>query len=196
MERIGQRWSGKVRRHARKDLSQPARKSAHPQVNLFVLARVARTDQLVRGELRGRPAGIAPQRDRPPIGLRREDPHLGLDQPQTVLAQPKLARNGGPESANRVGQRRHTHARRNLGRLGHSADLFSAFQHDDPQSGARQVRRADQAVVARADDDRVVGTLPTRQAARSSSAVRPVRRPRSTAIAAFRPGAPVITPPG
>src|SRR3954468_6856072 len=75
--------------------------------------------------------------------------------------------------------------------LRHSTDALARLEHDDPQSGATQIRRANESVVARADDDRVV-----RQAAASELSPLRLRQARSTATAALRPGAPEMAPPG
>ena len=78
----------------------------------------------------------------------------------------------------RMGQCGHTHAGREFVRDGTPAHLVACFEHQRAEPCLGQVRRAHQPVVAGADDDRAAHDFP------------------STDSAAFRPGAPMIPPPG
>ena len=83
----------------------------------------------------------------------------------------------------RVRQGRQLKARRDSGVDRTAAHDTRRLEHDDPPARARQIRGRDQAVVAASDNDDVVARhydLP----------------PFSTASAAFRPGAPMMPPPG
>ncbi len=91
-----------------------------------------------------------------------------------------------------------------LGRLGGAAQPVAALEDEHPPAGPGEVRGGHERVVAAPDDDRLVaagapsvGTpshVRRRAARRHQAAFRP--RDRSSSIAAIRPFAPMIPPPG
>ena len=72
------------------------------------------------------------------------------------FGQVQLADDLGPEQADDVREDREAEAREDL--LGHrgAAEDVALLEDERLEAGPREVRRADQAVVAAADDDRVV----------------------------------------
>ena len=84
-------------------------------------------------------------------------------------------------------------------RLGGPADPVTALEDERPSAGPGQIGGGDQRVVAAADDDGVPGIA---GAVRSAAGLRSAhqaalrRRDRRTSIAAIRPFAPMIPPPG
>ena len=116
--------------------------------------------RVVRGPAADRVHGcreVAPQRDRPAVGLRREHAHLGRDQRQAVTGERELAGHGWSQPADRVGERGDAHAGRELLRDGRATDALASLEHEDAEAARREVGGGGQAVVAGADDDRVVG---------------------------------------
>ena len=71
----------------------------------------------------------------------------------------QLAHDLGPKQRDDVGGDAEPEARHDLLGDGSAAEDVPALEHDDAQPGACQVRAADEAVVAAADDDRVVALL-------------------------------------
>ncbi len=107
--------------------------------------------------------------------------------------EPELADDRRAEPPDGLGHGRRPDARRELERVGDPADPLAALDDEDPDAGPGEVGRRDQPVVAGADDDRVVGGW-CRAGAHRQAAFRP--RALSTSIAAIRPLAPMIPPPG
>ena len=112
---------------------------------------------------------------------------------QSVRFQGQLVDHSGGHLMQQVGAGGDAEARRELARHRRSAHAVGRFQHQHPVTGAGQVAGADQAVVTAADDDRVVVRILARRVVHAGSAM---RRSRSTARAAFAPGAPMTPPPG
>ena len=96
---------------------------------------------------------------------------------QALAVQAEVARHIRAQG-DRMGQRGHTHAGRELVRDGTAAHLVACLEHQRAEARLGQVRRAHQPVVAGADDDRAAHDFP------------------STDSAALRPGAPMMPPPG
>ena len=124
---------------------------------------------------------VAPRRERAAVVGRREHAHRRLQKMQPLSRQPQI-RGDLRIDRQRVRQRRHAEAGRDLARDGAAADLVARFEHDDFATRPREVGRGDQAVVASADDGNVV--------ARRHQALPPF----STASAALRLRAPMIAP--
>ena len=114
-------------------------------------------------------------------------------------AQPELADDRRTEPPDRLGDGRRTDAWRQLDRVGDPADPVAPLDDEDPDAGPGEIGRRDEAVVTGADDDRVVrGDGGGGGAVTVAVIVRPPsgRATRSTSIAAMRPLAPMIPPPG
>src|SRR6478736_5136763 len=82
-----------------------------------------------------------------------------------------------------MGARRHPESRREFPRHGRPAQRRRRFEQQHRSAAARQSRGAYQAIMAAADDHAVVAQFA-------------LPRSRSTARAAFAPGAPMTPPPG
>ena len=94
-------------------------------------------------------------------------------------------------------KRRDPRAGRQLGRLGGAAEPLAPLEDERPQAGPREVRGGDERVVPATDDDVVAppfAAAPRRAPPGHQAAFRP--RARRTSIAAIRPLAPMIPPPG
>ena len=111
--------------------------------------------------------GIAPEGDPLAVRVRHERRDVGRDKPQSVLAQPQLARHRRSQAAHRVGERRHAGTGHDLAGVGRTAEPLACFQDQRRQSGAGEQAPGNQAVVAAADDDRVPAV--TRRAARAGA---------------------------
>jgi hypothetical protein len=107
-----------------------------------------------------------------------------------VSAQPEVADDVVPKTADTVGSGGRTHARRNFIGRKEAARTGAALEDEGLQPRLPEVRGRDQAVVAGPDDDRVVSLPGQVQAAFLE------RSERSTCNAARRPEAPMIPPPG
>ena len=123
------------------------------------------------------------------VGSRSERAHIRPDERQAVTLQTQLLDDRRPQPPDRVGQRRNAGAGCQLRCCGGPADGLAPLQHDRPQPRTTQVGGRHQAVVATANDDRVVAVRGHRQAALWP-------RARRTSSAAIRPLAPMIPPPG
>ncbi len=111
-----------------------------------------------RAQLLGGPRGIGPQRERRAVRLRREHAHRRIDEREAVPLQPEVLDHRPPQPPDRVRDARRPDAGRDLvGRRGCRPPSRGAPAPATAAAGLRQVRRGHQAVVAGADDDRVVG---------------------------------------
>ena len=109
-----------------------------------------------RPQLRRGPSRVAPQREGRPVDGRGEGDHVGLDGSKAVRAEPKVSDDTRTKTSQAVGGNRRPHARGDLLRRQCAARPAAAFENECAQPGLRQVARRHQAVVAGADDDRVV----------------------------------------
>ena len=114
---------------------------------------------VARAELRDLAAvelGIRSEQERSAVEKRRERRRLPGKHLEPVPGEAQVAHDLLAEEAVDVGCRRDLEAGK--GFLGHAgpADQVATLEHEDPQPGTGQVARRHQAVVARADDDRVV----------------------------------------
>jgi hypothetical protein len=75
---------------------------------------------------------------------------------EPVPRQLEVADDLRPQQAHDIGELREAVAREDLLGDRGAADHFAALEHADLLAGAREVGRGDQAIVARADHDRVV----------------------------------------
>jgi hypothetical protein len=132
---------------------------------------------------------VGPERDRPAVRLRGEDSNIRGNDPEPVAAKVQVAHDRRPQPADRVGEARNAGTSQHR-RLCGAADPRPTFEDDRPPARLREISRRDKPVVPATDDDRVVRSGPRRRHA----ALRP--RARSTSIAAMRPFAPMIPPPG
>ena len=125
----------------------------------------------------------------PPVGVQRRARHVIARQRQAVTRQVELTAQRRRHQVQQVGAGRHREAGRELARHRRTAQLLGGLQQQHRPAAARQVGRANQPVVAAADDDAVVGT---------ATGGAHCRRPRSRrmASAALAPGAPMTPPPG
>src|SRR4051794_35916479 len=109
--------------------------------------------------------------------------------------QVEVALDRSAEATDGMGQRRHADARCELGRVRGPADALATLQDERSKAATREIRRADEGVMARADEDCVPrpGRAATRHARRRPGTRRRLARSSS---AAMRPFAPMIPPPG
>ena len=152
-EGVAQTGRFDVGRRPAGDLAEEARQRADEAVERRV--RVGVGSRTGTEPLRG-PGDVAPQHDRVAVQARCEGPHLRPDQRQPVALQVEVADDRRPQPPDRVGQRRHAGARRQLGGRRGPADGRSSLQDDRSQPGLAEVGRRHQAVVSAPDDDRVV----------------------------------------
>ena len=130
----------------------------------------------VAAQLAARLVGIGPGAEVVAV-VERRDGALERQDLEPVPRQVEVADDLGPQQAHDVGEHRELEAREDL--LGHrgAADQRAPLEHQRLAARARQVGRGDQAVVAAADDDRVVAArsclLPLRIEERQLRAPRP-----------------------
>ena len=88
--------------------------------------------------------------------LERRDRARQRQDLQAMLGQFEITDDLRPQQADDIRELREAIAREDF--LGHrrAADDFAPLEHDNLLAGAREVRSGNQAVMARADDDRVV----------------------------------------
>ncbi len=140
--------------------------------------------------VRRQPLGVAPAEARhlapggvqaaahaqaPAAGQRQEVGERALDDAQPVPGEPQVADHLRMQQAHRVARGGIAEARVELLGHGRAADDTPALEHAHPQPGGGEVGRAGQAVVARPDDERVVGRRGARHGLRraGSGAPRP-----------------------
>ena len=167
-------------------VGQELRQGSDAPVEVGIAVGIQRRDRAQRIERR---LEVAPQREAPAVRLRREDPDRRRDELEAMLAQAELANHGRPQSTDRLGDRRHSHAGHQLERVRRPTEPLARLHDQHRSSGAGEVRRRGQAVVTATDDDRVVSGFGHGQATRRS-------RDLSTSSAANRPLAPIRPPPG
>ncbi len=91
-----------------------------------------------------------------PVRQRQEVVELAHDDPEAVRLEIEIADHFGLQQRNRVRRDRVAKARMELLGDRRAADDAAAFEHEHLEAGLREVRGADKAVVAGADQDRVV----------------------------------------
>ena len=127
----------------------------------------------------GRASIVIPEHERSTVGREGADVRIGREHLQPVLAQIHLR----PDllvKQHFVRERGTLKSRRDLRSDRPAADLRAAFQHERVHARFRQIERGHQSVVSAADDHYAC------HATRSARIF----------IAALRPGAPMIPPPG
>ncbi len=116
--------------------------------------RIPLTEARDLGLCRREPAA---QSQRIAVGERQEVRKRPLDDPQAVFGKPQLADHLRTEQAHRVAGGRVSESRVEfLGDRG-AAEHRAALEHTDLQAGTGEVRGADEAVVAAANDQRITG---------------------------------------
>ena len=153
-EEFGNRLAAvEIRRNAVEHLLEVGADAAQSTVELEVPLR-----ELIAaatcGELLRRLLWIAPEGERPAVGVRRKGADLGLDELHAPL-QPKVAGDARTEATDGVGEHRRAHAV-DLGGERHATKLGARLNEQGAHAGARKVRRGDEPVVAAANNDRVV----------------------------------------
>ena len=188
VQRVGERRVLHVRRGDRVQVGQERRERPHLPVELGVRLGVRRR---TLAQLGGRARRVRPQRERRTLRLGREHADLGLHRHEPLLDEPQVGDHRLPEPPDRVDDPRRPNARGELDGVEDPADAVALLQDQDGAAGLREVGGRGEAVVARADHDRVE---PLRHQA-TLPAELPAFPPRSSS-AAIRPGAPMIPPPG
>lgn len=89
------------------------------------------------------------------VGRGEEVLRAALDDPQTVIGKFQVGNDLRVEQAHRVGGDRIAETRAKLFGDGGAADHFAALDDLHPQPGHREIGRAGEAVMPRADDDDV-----------------------------------------
>ena len=89
------------------------------------------------------------------IGRGQKILRAALDDPQAMIVQLQIGDDLRVEQAHRVGRDRIAEAGMKFFRHRGAADHLAALDHLDAQSGHRQIGRAGEAIVPRADDDNV-----------------------------------------
>ena len=124
----------------------------HRQPELRVPLRVQRAEL---GDLAPGPLLVPPARQRAPVEQRREGA-VERDELEPEARQVELADDVGPEQADDVGADREGEARVELLAHRRAAQDVAPLEHEHLAPGPGQVGGAGEAVVAAADDDRVV----------------------------------------
>src|SRR5271156_5106526 len=100
---------------------------------------------------------ISPPRKHLPIWKWHQQTRIARHHFQSVRAEIQIANNRGPQHARDIRSGGGAAARRDFFRDAAAAHNFAALYDERRKSGARKIRRGRQAVVARADDNRIIG---------------------------------------
>ena len=137
---------------------------------------------------------VGADRERPAVAGQSDRRHLRRREAQAVFLERQIVDQLRGHLVQQVRTGGNAIAGRELVRDRRAAHLRRSLQYQHRPASLRQVRGADQAVVTATDHDAVVTCCRRRPHGAHCATARP--RSRSTARAAFAPGAPMTPPPG
>ena len=149
---------GAVERRIRRRLQEKRLQIARQFFQLVVHAhegfRVARRKF---AKFRDGAVAIGPPRHHLPIRKRNQQAGIAGHHAQPVRGEIEIANNRGAQHAGDIRSGGSAAARRDFFGDAAAAHNFAAFQNERGKSGARKISGGRQAVVARADDNRIIG---------------------------------------